>query len=734
MKIEFRRENLALVARPLIAATVIAAVVMAIGALPALTVVMATANRASGAIATLPESLATPPLPQRTVLLDAEGEIIASIYDQNRIEVPLSEISLPMQQAMLAIEDARFYDHRGVDLRGTLRAALSNFLTGSVQQGGSTLTQQYVKNVLVISADSAEEVRAAQETSVARKIRELRYALGVERQFTKEQILTGYLNIAYFGESSYGVESAAHRFFSKRAKDLTPVEAATLASLVQRPGEFDPFSQPEKAEARRNVVLKNMANLGYITQEEGSRYQEIPLASTLKRGTVFNGCADSDSPFFCEYVLNTLLNDPAMGDTPEARENFIKQGGLTITTTMQPNAQLAAQKAVDEAIPRDDESLKAAAISMVVPQTGHVVAMAQNRSWGTEGIGNTTYNYNTDIAHGGTAGMQAGSTFKVFTLAAALDMGFGPATEIKAPFRKEFTGFVDCYTGAPFPPYEVKNASGKGWYTMSRATAASINTYFVGLEELTGLCRPIDIAMDLGVKTGAGDELERVPSFTLGSAPVTPLMMAGAFGGIANHGMYCPPVAITQIINRNGESIPVPTSPCRRVLSEGTADSVTMLLRGVMGGGTGSTFALDRDSAGKTGTTDESAAVWFVGYTPELSAAVWVGDPRGGSKYPLRDIEINGEYYSQVYGSSLPGPIWKAAMTGALVDAPKTSFQIKPRWKMGDAGIGPTKPVKEVVEILPIDPNAPVDPNAPGAPVVPPAAPVTPVPPVPAQP
>ena len=182
------------------------------------------------------------------------------------------------------------------------------------------------------------------------------------------------MNIAYFGESSYWVESAAYRFFSKRAKDLIPVEAATLASLVQRHGEFDPFSKPEKAEARRNVVLKNMANLGYITQTEAAKYQDMPLVSTLKRGTVFNGCADSTSPFFCEYVLNTLLNDPAMGDTPEDRENFIKQGGLTIATTLQSSSQSAAQKAVDEAIPRDDESMKAAAISMVVPQTGHVVA------------------------------------------------------------------------------------------------------------------------------------------------------------------------------------------------------------------------------------------------------------------------------------------------------------------------------------------------------------------------
>ena len=723
-------------------AVLVGALALAVGAIPILTVTMATASRASGAIATLPESLATPPLPQRTVLLDANGELFASLYDQNREEVPLEEISPAMQQAMLAIEDSRFYQHRGVDLRGTLRAALSNLLTGSVQQGGSTLTQQYVKNVLVTSATSADEVRAAQETSIARKLRELRYALGVERQFTKDEILNGYLNIAYFGDGSYGVESAAHRFFSKRAKDLNTVEAATLASLVQKPGDFDPFTQPEKAQSRRNVVLDNMADLGYISREEAERYQKIPLATTLKRGTVYNGCADSEMPFFCEYVVNTLLNDPAMGETPEERETFLKQGGLTITTTLQPQAQKAAQKAVDEAIPRDDKSEKAAAISMVVPQTGHVVAMAQNRNWGTEGIGNTTYNYNVDVSHGGTVGMQAGSTFKVFTLAAALDMGFGPATEIQAPFRKVFTGFTDCYTGSPFPPYEVKNASGKGWHSMSRATAASVNTYFVGLEELTGLCRPIDIAMDLGVRTGLGDELERVPSFTLGSATVTPLMMAGAFAGIANHGMYCPPVSVTKIVNRTGNELPVPGSPCRRVLSEGTADSVTMLLRGVMSGGTGGTFALDRDSAGKTGTTDESAAVWFAGYTPELSAAVWVGDPRGGTKYPLRDIEINGTYYSQVYGSSLPGPIWKAAMTGALKDVPKTSFQLKPRWRMNDAGIGPTKPVKPVAEVLPVLPVAPegdvapTDPNAPAEPAAPvvPGAATTPIAPVPAQP
>jgi len=629
----------------------------------------------------LPDAIDTPPLAQQTTILANDGSHLATLFYQNRVEVPLTSIAPVMRQATIAIEDTRFLDHNGVDVRGTLRAATANTSAGDIQQGGSTLTMQYVKNVLVNQATNAEELEAARGQTPIRKLREIRYALALEKRYSKPEILERYLNIVYFGAGAHGVEAAARRYFSKPASALNASEAATLAGIVQQPTAFDPLRNPQRAQDRRDVVLRRMAELGFISPAEAQRAKRISMQQLLNPSSVANGCTTSYAPFFCDYVLQTIRTSPVFGETIEEREAFLRRGGYTITTTLDPQAQGAAFEAVTNAIPIRDASRRAAAISMVEPGSGNIVAMTQNRLWGTSGRGNTTYNYNVGRDMGGTIGMQAGSTFKVFTLAAALEAGISPFEYISAGSPRTFTNFVNCETGAQFEPVTVRNSTTGGTLNMAQATAYSTNTYFMAIEERTGLCRPAEIAESMGVYRGNGEPLLRVPSFTLGTMEVTPLAMANAYATFANHGNYCEPRSILEIVDRNGRRVNVPPVVCRQVMSRDVADTTTSLLIGVvdgpLGGRTGARMSLgDRIAAGKTGTTNESAAVWFAGFTPELAAAVWVGDPRGGFKYPMKDITINGTYFRQVFGGTLPGPIWQQSMQGALAGKPITPFNL----------------------------------------------------------
>ncbi|MCX6403060.1 MAG: transglycosylase domain-containing protein [Actinobacteria bacterium] len=668
--------------------------IMVSGALlPVLAAVGVIANGSFNGYNGIPSTLTKPPLPQRTVVLASDGTKLATLFYQDRIEVPISEISEVMQDAIVAIEDSRFYSHHGFDLRGTLRALVSNATSGNVQ-GGSTITQQYVKNILLGSAKSDQAIAAATERSYARKLQELRYALAIEKQMTKKQILEGYLNIAYFGSGAYGVEAAARRYFSKSASRLTLAESSLLAGLVQQPYGYDPIRHPEAALTRRGIVLNRMAELGYITQEQADVTKKRPLSDILNPTTNSNGCTSSIAPFFCDYVLKVVRSSPAFGATLAERDALLRKGGLTITTTLDVNAQAGAQKAVNKYIPPKDKSNKAAAISMIRPGTGDVVAMAQNRLWGTTGRGKTTYNYNTDRGMGGTIGMQAGSTFKIFVLAAAIEMGFSAFEEIKAPKESTYENFYNCAGTDLFPPYTAKNFRGGGFYNMFTGTAYSVNNYYVALEEKTGICRPAEIAESMGVRTGSGASLARVPSFVLGANEVTPLSVATAYAAFAAHGLYCKPRVILSVVDRDGKVLPIGTSQCTQVIDPEVADGVTKILRGVISGYPGSTgagLAIGRDAAGKTGTTNDSAAVWFSGYTPDLEATVWVGDPRGGYRFPMQNIEINGRFYEDVFGSTLPGPIWRQSMTNALKDVPRHRFKLKlPANVVGDEIVEPT--------------------------------------------
>ena len=638
----------------------------------------------------LPESIDTPPLPERTQILAADGSELATLYYENRVEVPLASVSPTMRQAIVAVEDERYLNHNGVDLRSTVRALAENLSSGQIEQGSSTITMQYVKNILLSQADDASEIAAARGDTASRKLREMRYALALERRYTKAEILERYLNIVYFGAGAHGVEAAARRYFSKPASELTLTEAATLAGIVQRPTAYDPLRNPDLSERRRNTVLARMEHAGFITKAQKDAAVAVPVESLLAPSTIPNGCTTSYAPFFCDFVMEQIRHDPTFGETAAERENFLRRGGYTIVTTLDPKAQAGAFESVTNAIPIRDESARAAAITMIEPGTGNVLAMAQNREWGTKGKGRTTYNYNVDREMGGTIGMQAGSTFKIFTMAAALEAGISPFEYVSSPSSKTFTGFVNCETGVPWPDVTVRNSTSSGTFDMARGTAYSVNTYFMAIEERTGLCRPAEIAESMGVFLGNGEPLLRVPSFTLGSMEVTPLAMSNAFATFAAHGMYCKPRTVTEIRDREGRAVQVSPPQCTRVVSRDVADSVAALLTGVIDGGiggrTGAAMSLpDRPAAGKTGTTNESAAVWFSGFTPDIAASVWVGDPRGGFAYPMKNVTVNGRYYSQVFGSTMPGPIWKSAMITAHEGKPTHNFELESSWGLRPA-------------------------------------------------
>lgn len=669
----------------------LAGVIAALIVLPVVGGVGIATRNSAQAFTGLPSDLTQVPLPQQNTLLDADGNVLAVLYAQNRIEVPIEEIAPIMQQAIIAIEDQRFFSHAGIDFKGTLRASISTGAGGQVQ-GGSTITQQYVKQILLTAATTKEEQEAAVAVSLNRKIREARYAIGLENKLSKQEILEGYLNIAYFGAGSYGVEIASQRYFSKSAKALTLSEAATLAGLVQNPSRYDPTRFPDRAENRRNDVLNAMFGAGYITKEQSDKAKSVPLQTDLKPDELSNGCVNSYAPYFCDYVLTVLMNDPAFGDTPEVRARLLAIGGLTIKTTLSLAAQTSSQKAVEEKIPFDDESGKAAAITMIRPGTGEITAMAQNRKWGRSGVGYTTVNYNAPVSANGTVGFQAGSTFKTFTIGAAFKLGWDPFKVINAPGRKTFTEFKECGTGAKFAPYPVRNSTGSGAFDIFSGAAFSVNTYFVGLEEKIGLCEPLAIAKAAGVQQGDGQDFAGYPCFTLGCFDVTTLDMTEGLATFAAHGVHCNSIAISSITDRYQKELEVPSADCVQTIDVEVADSTTAVLAGVidgpLGGRTGRAMYFDRPAAGKTGTTDNSAAVWFVGYTPDMAASVWVGDPRGGQTHPMKNIRINGQYYGQVFGSTMPGPIWRDSLRGALEKVPATPWNLKTLHGINAGGFG----------------------------------------------
>jgi membrane peptidoglycan carboxypeptidase len=657
----------------------------------------------------LPAELATPVPPTRSKVLMGNGKILAYFYDENRIYVKLDKIAPVMRQAQLAIEDHRFYEHGALDLRGTMRALVRNS-SGGETQGGSSISQQYVKMVQVEACQSDKQcindaTRSSGAEGYQRKIRELRYAIALEKRFTKDEILERYLNIAYYGQGAYGVEAAARHYYSKSATDLDLSEAAMLAGLVQNPDANNPVDNAGAANDRRDVVLNRMVELKIITAKQSAAAKLEKFDKSNVKPTR-NGCVGTRYPFLCDYVYRTLKTMPSLGKTVEERENNIKRGGLTIQTAIDPKTQDTAQKAVSQVVGAKDPLIST--MNMIQPGTGLILAMAQSRPvMGSDTKkGQTYWNLAVDPAMGGIQGYQAGSTFKAFTAAAALEKGIPLSKKYNARASMNFGGkaFETCDGREQvYGKWNVKNSTGtNGNMNMYKGAAMSVNTYFVQLEMNTGMCRVTKMAKKLGVKLGTPDRdivdyYQHTPSFTLGSVEVSPLSMAEAYATFAARGIHCSPIIIESVTTRTKKKLEVPDGNCQRVMSKDVADGMNKLLAGVMKNGTGTRARTSdgRPQAGKTGTIDSNEAVWFAGYTPDVTGVAMISIDN--TKRPFitsRAAKNAGEFRRQgVKGYRIPSTntylegsgsgdsgmkIWKPTMEKYLADVPRTSFKSPP--------------------------------------------------------
>ena len=657
----------------LLGASVVGGCLLAALLLPLVSVLGLSAKAAVSDFDGIPDSFTAPALSQASTLYDADGGVIAQVYYRDRTVVPLSQIAPVMRDALIDIEDNRFYTHGALDLMGTLRALTKNAGSSGIAQGGSTLTQQYVKNVFVEEAgDDQAKVLDAQRQTVGRKIQEMKYAIKLEETLPKDQILADYLNITFFGEQAYGVEAAAERYFSVHASQLTLPQAALLAGLVQSPSRYDPVVDPTVAKDRRDTVLDAMAEYRTITPAQAVAAKASPLQLNVSQPR--QGCitAKAGEAFFCDYVQHIFLDDPAFGATPEVRQVLWDEGGLQIHTTLDPQAQAAAQRSVTSHLYATDQA--AAAITLVQPGTGDIMGMAQSRPYGP-GDHQTELNYNVDRLMGGGSGFQTGSTFKPVTAAAALEAGITMKQEYPSPYKDNYPPMQDC-AGHTLPEVAGDQNDSPdlvGPYIMPDAMAQSVNTYFVPLEAQAGLCKVVLMAQRLGLghqavtdRPGHLQAVDQVQSLTLGTNNFTPLQMADVYATFAARGRYCTPVALTSVTGPGNRPLPLPASLCRQVMRVGTSDAVTSMLNGVVQDGTGQPAGLsDRDDAGKTGTTDGHKQVWFTGFTAQLAGAAVVSDTAAPLQ-SLNNRSYGGVYVGNAFGGTLAGPIWKDAMSGAL--------------------------------------------------------------------
>ncbi|TCJ29870.1 penicillin-binding protein [Nocardioides jejuensis] len=657
--------------------SVVLGIVVAGLAIPFAGVLGFAARDISDSMSSLPESLETKPLAQASRIVAKDGTPIATLYDENRVNVPLTQVAPVMREAIISIEDYRFYQHGAIDLKGTLRALVTNSAAGGTVQGGSSITQQMVKLTLLSQAKTKAEQKAAVEQSVARKIKELRYAIAFEEEHSKDWILERYLNLAYFGDGVYGIQAAARHYFSTDAKRLTLGQAAMLAGLVKNPVGYDPTKNPNKAFDRRNIVLERMAQLHAIPlgTAKAEAKKSLGLDITANR----NGCMFSRAPFFCDYVVNYLLKDPALGATTEERKALLQSGGLTIKTTLDPRFQDAADEAVQRYVYPTDNAVGATAL--VVPGSGDVRAMAQSRPMGLDsGRGESMINYSVPKDLGGSLGFQPGSTFKAFVLAAAIRQGIPLTTAFNAPqnLTTNLADFANCPNRGNFTgTHTWGNATGEhpGRYNVYSGTAASVNTFYIQLEMKTGVCEPWKLANELGLSVPVRD---RQPSFVLGAPLASPLQVAEAYATFAARGVHCKSRPVTSLRDSNNNIVKTYPKECSQVLPSAVADAVNNVLEGVLKpGGTANGLYVGQPTAGKTGTTNESMATWFTGYTPNLAMSSMIaGVNDAGHPQSLNGHSIGGRYIGNGSGASTTGPIWTAAMSVIEQWLPDLTFQV----------------------------------------------------------
>jgi len=652
--------------------------ILALVGLPAAMLMGRGVKMGADAYLAIPNDLDETPAGQTSYVYAADGKtLLTMFYEEYRRYLPLDDIPPQMHQAVIAAEDARFLQHNGVDFKGLVRAFLANQRAGGVEQGASTLTMQYVRMALRDGAKTPRDVVQATEQTPARKLREVRIAIELEKRLSKEEILERYLNTAYFGHRAYGVYAASQIYFSKQPDQLTLPEAALLAGLVKAPTDYDPAANDATAATqRRDWVLDQMADQHYVTVEQATQAKTEPLA--LKVTDPPNDCiglnaALNNYGFFCEYLKNWWMQRPEFGDSPYERMDRLRRGGYHIITSLDPTVQSVASDEVFAKVPAS--STFAHGLVAVEPGTGRVKAMAVNRIFSVDqndngpntdpakramgAKGNYPNTVNALVGGGGLPGYQAGSTFKFFTMLAALEAGMPLKTSYNSPKR-----MVSIYPGNPGEPSTCgdkwcpANASDAmtGNQTMWSGFGKSVNTYFVQLEQAVGAQNAVKMAERLGLRwrseadRAVAESPERAAkwgSFTLGTADTTPLEMANAIATIAAEGVYCEPSPVLSINGPDGNTAgDVAKSHCHQAVPASVARAATDAARcvtgfGAAGGECGNwstaswvAGAVGRPVAGKTGTTDSTRAAWFVGYTPQLAAASFMADP----DYPFNHV------------------------------------------------------------------------------------------------
>jgi membrane peptidoglycan carboxypeptidase len=679
--------------------------------LPVAAAVGTVSNQASETVESMSAELAVEPPPLVTTVTDRDGNPIATLYDQYRIPTQPDEISDAMKWALISIEDRRFYEHHGVDWKGTLRAAINN-TSGGDTQGASTLTQQYIKNYLinVTYRDDKAGQQRAQESTIARKLQEARIAIQLETRMSKEEILTGYLNIVEFSRKIYGVGAAARAYFNTTPDKLTVAQGAMLAGMVQNPPSYDPWNHPERATERRNLVLDEMVQNRKLSASEAKRIKAEPLG-VLPDGPnkPAANCvgAGPENGFFCQYVEDYLIELGMSKDD-------LYTGGYTIRTTMDPKANHAAKQSAEQQVDKTQENV-ANTLSLVKPgkDRHEVVALAANRDYGPNAeAGQTEYALPSAISN--VTG--SGSSYKMFTAAAAMERGVaGIYDTVQSPSQHVsdvFTGGGEqCpRVGRGARAYCVTNASegGSGSMTLQTALQTSPNTAFVILEEKTGMAPVLDMASRLGMRktmasnaaTGAAPDPDAENaaartsqtqffgptensagkgSFTLGVSPTSGLELANVAATILSGGVWCPPTPIGEVTDRNGKPYTVKEEPCEQAVPEGLANTLAVgMSKDDAPGGTAHSAAQgvnwSRPMIGKTGTTQHNGSSAFVGGTPQLAGAAMVfrpDRPYGGiiDNGPGR-VTASSNENGNMFGGKTPARTWFTAMTTILEGEP----------------------------------------------------------------
>ncbi|AKV54980.1 transglycosylase with Penicillin binding protein transpeptidase domain [Bifidobacterium actinocoloniiforme DSM 22766] len=628
-------------------------------------------------------------LPQQSRLYASDGHtVLATFYAQNRVVVPLKQVSDPMQKAVVAREDRRFFEHSGVDTQGVLRAFIQTYVKQGDTQGGSSLTQQYVKNVLMNQAEENNDPIAeyhAREETIARKMREMLIAEQMEKKYSKAEILQGYLNIAQFGTNTYGVETAARRYFNKSAKDLDAGEAATIAAVTKNPAKFDPTVDPKASQEQRDTVLDLMAQEGYISPAENSEAKAKPLEQTLHVQNVDAGCqAAGDAAFFCDYVTKQILNSKEFGKSQESRNKLLKEGGLDIYTTMDVNANNAAMHAARSTIPVEDPSGFEVAIAAIKPGTGEVLGFGLNRIYdATENSGGgtrTAINYAVDQVDGGGWGFQVGSTWKPINMVAWMKAGksINQALRTSTSYPKSSfncTGSDGQQYGFGTDSWHVENSGGGTTSPESplQGLVRSHNTTQASMAQQIGLCSIADTAQEMGYRNSPKDQMDVhstnsfQPTMTIGSSSASPLTMANVYATIAAKGVECSPIAIKRVIDKRGKQIQVPSANCHQAIDPAIAETTAYALNQgvVQPGGEANTTQLDggRKTFAKTGTNEDTYMLTG-GFVPQVASYVAVGNAEGSVSFNGKTI--NGVSRGSWYGMYIATPAWKAFMNSYL--------------------------------------------------------------------